>query len=174
MTHRRNKVKIPGKEIRLDRDELLVNTADLEGNVIYVNHAFTRTTGYSEAECLGQRGGMLDKNGMPLTIFELLWKSVSEGKDSCAYLAASTRSGDHFWILAHVMPNIQQGKVVGYHTIGRACNPATIEGTILPLYNDLVLAERSGAQDTGTLLDTMLADKGGSYELFVFGLMERD
>lgn len=167
-------MKISGKEVRLDRDELLVDKTDLDGHLTYVNHAFTKITGYSEAECLGQRRGILDKNGMPQTVFELLWKTVGEGRDACAYLNATTKTGDHVWIIAHVMPNIQQGKIVGYHTIGRACNPATIKGTILPLYNDLDRAERDATKDTGALLNAMLADKGGSYELFVSDLMEMD
>lgn len=167
-------MKLPGKEVRLDRDEMLVNKVDLNGHVTYVNHTFTKITGYSQTECLDQRRGIVDKNGMPQTIFNLLWNTVNEGRDACAYLATATKFGDHVWVIAHVMPNIQQGKLVGYHAIGRACNPATIKGSILPLYNRLDRAERSGAEDTAALLDTMLTDRGGCYEIFISELMEKD
>jgi PAS domain S-box-containing protein len=53
---------------------------DASGLVQWVNPAFTRLTGYAEAEALGQHTRILKSGVMPAAVYEELWRTVLAGK----------------------------------------------------------------------------------------------
>ena len=53
---------------------------DREGRFIWVNHAFTRLTGYSAAEVLGQSPSLLKSGAHDSGFYQNLWKTIASGK----------------------------------------------------------------------------------------------
>jgi len=92
----------------------------------------------------------------------------------------ATKSGDHYWVIAHVTPSVEGGKIVGYHSTRRVPNPNTIQNTIIPLYDELNAIEKNnaskkdGLQESVDALHKKLGAQGVSYDEFVSKLMRDD
>jgi len=169
-----------GKEVFFDRDDLIVSKTDLKGHLTYTNHTFLEIAGYTEEECLGQSHNMIRNPNMPRAVFELLWQNISKGEEIFAYVVNATKSGDHYWVIAHVTPSRENGNIVGYHSTRRVPNPTTIKTVIEPLYDQLKSIEdkqsnrKDGIQDSVEYLTKVLDEKGLSYNEFIASLAKDD
>ena len=169
-----------GKEVFFDRDDLIVSKTDLKGRLTYTNHTFLDIAGYSEADCIGQPHNMIRNPNMPRAIFELLWANIAKGEEIFAYVVNLTKNGDHYWVIAHVTPSMENGKIVGYHSTRRVPNPQTIKNVIEPLYDQLKSIEdknsnrKDGIQESVNSLMSILRDKGVSYNEFIASLAKDD
>lgn len=169
-----------GKEVHFDHDELIVSKTDLQGRITYANHTFLKIAGYEEAECIGQQHNLIREPNMPRAVFELFWSTLAEGKEIFAYVVNSTKAGDHYWVIAHGTPSVQNEKTVGYHSTRRVPNPDTIQNVIVPLYDKLLSIEqknpskKDGLQESVNTLLGILSEKKVSYDEFMAGLMRND
>lgn len=167
---------LTGVERHFRDDELIVSKTDLQGRITYCNDVFMRVAGYKEAELLGKPHNIVRHPAMPRCVFKLLWDTIESGKEIFAYVLNRAKNGDHYWVFAHVTPDIDSGgRVTGYHS-----NRRTVEPQVVPVVQGLyaqLLSEEERHSDrkagmaaaTGMLLQT-LATKGVSYEQFVLGL----
>ena len=169
-----------GNEVFFDRNDLIVSKTDLKGRLTYCNHTFLEMAGYSEADCIGQPHNMIRNPNMPRAVFELLWVTIAKGEEIFAYVVNETKSGDHYWVIAHVTPSMENGSIVGYHSTRRVPNPQTIQNVIVPLYDQLKAIEdknpnkKDGIQDSVNALMGILKDKGVSYNEFIASLAKDD
>lgn len=169
-----------GKEVFFDRSDLIVSKTDPQGRLTYTNHTFLEVAGYEEAECIGKQHNMIRNPNMPRAIFDLLWTTIASGREIFAYVVNATKSGDHYWVIAHVTPSRADGRIVGYHSTRRVPNPDTIRNTIIPLYDRLNAIEarnsskKEGLRDSVGALRQMLAEKSVTYDEFMAGLMRND
>jgi PAS domain S-box-containing protein len=167
-----------GIERFFDREEIIVSKTDPRGRITYANHLFLRIAGYTEAEVLGQPHSFIRHPEMPRCVFKLLWDTIQRGEEVFAYVFNMTKSGDHYWVLAHVTPTFDAaGQITGYHS-NRRCPDSSAIATIRPLYAALLDAERGHATKadavaaSSKLLTETLSRNGLSYEAFVFSLMQ--
>jgi PAS domain S-box-containing protein len=173
-------MQFSGREVYFERDALIVSKTDLQGRLTYTNHTFLEIAGYEEAECIGQQHNMIRNPNMPRAVFELLWKTIAEGQEIFAYVVNSTKSGDHYWVIAHVTPSVENGQIVGYHSTRRVPNPNTIQNTIIPLYDELNAIEagnaskKDGLNQSVEALHKILASKSVGYDEFMSELMRGD
>jgi len=169
-----------GKETFFDRDDLIVSKTDLKGRLTYTNHTFLDMAGYDESEVIGQPHNVIRNPNMPRAVFELLWTTIAKGEELFAYVVNSTKSGDHYWVIAHVTPSRENGKIVGYHSTRRVPNPQTIKNVIEPLYDQLKSIEdknpnkKDGIQESMSTLMGILSDKGVTYNEFIASLAKDD
>jgi len=169
-----------GKEVFFDRNELIVSKTDLKGRLTYANHTFLEIAGYTEAEVIGQPHNMIRNSNMPRAVFELLWSTISKGEELFAYVVNSTKAGDHYWVIAHVTPSLEDGKIVGYHSTRRVPNPDTIKQVIEPLYDQLKSIEdrnpnkKAGIAAATRALNEILRDKDVTYSELVASLAKDD
>jgi PAS domain S-box-containing protein len=169
-------VSPPGRERLLGPDDLIVSKTDLQGRITYANRTFQRIAGYSESELLGAPHSIVRHPAMPRCVFKLLWDTLQSGNEIFAYVLNLAKSGDHYWVFAHVTPSFDDaGRIVGYHSNRRAPERAAIEKA-RGLYEVVLAEERlhSSPQrqvEAGLALVTKtLADAGVSYDQFVFSL----
>ena len=168
---------LTGKEIHFDDNELIVSKTDLKGHLTYCNDVFLRMAGYSESECLGQPHSMIRHPDMPRAIFALLWQEIQAGREIFAHVMNRCKNGDHYWVLAHVTPSRDMsGATVGYHSSRRVPDRTVLEGTIMPLYREILEVERSvsnrkeGVAAGLELIESKLAETGLAYDEFVMTL----
>lgn len=164
-------------ERRFDENEIIVSKTDLKGHMVYVNRVFMAISDYDESELLGQPHSMIRHPDMPRCVFKLLWDRLQSGKEIFAYVKNMTKTGDFYWVLAHVTPTIlASGETVGYHSNRRVPDRRILDGTIVPLYRSLKEIEdrdadrRAGLQKSSEKLATILKEKGVSYDEFIFSL----
>jgi PAS domain S-box-containing protein len=165
------------REVFFSERELIVSKTDLRGRITYANQTFCRVAGYAEHEILGQPHSIIRHPDMPRTVFKALWDTIAEGKEIFAYVKNMAKSGDYYWVYAHVTPSFgPDGKIVAYHSNRRSPKRAAIDKVIAPLYAAILAEEARHKNGKDALaagvecLTNILNAKGLSYEAFVLTL----
>lgn len=112
-------VHVTDVETGFPSGELIVSQTDPAGIIIMCNEAFVRMSGYSKEELMGEPHHILRHPDMPAPAFADLWKTVQAGKKWEGYVKNLRKDGGFYWVLATVVPNVRQGKVVAYTSVRR-------------------------------------------------------
>lgn len=165
-----------GREVMLGLEDIIVSKTDLTGKIIYANDVFNQIAGFVESEVIGQPHAFIRHPDMPRCVFKLLWDSIQSGKEIFAYVVNMTKTGDHYWVFAHVTPSVdERGAVVGYHSNRRSPDRAAID-KVRALYSRLSSIERQHSRKADAIaasmqeLERVVGEKHASYEEFVFSL----
>lgn len=164
-------IKPTNVERELAADAFVVSMTDRNGNITYVNRTFLAISGFTEEELLGQPHNIVRDPAMPASIFKMLWQALGRGEEMALYIRSLGKDGSHHWGFSSLVPSHDgAGNVVGYYSVRRKAAPAGVS-VIGDLYRVMRDAEARGGIDAGMqVLDRVLAEKGQSYEEFVFGL----
>ena len=161
-------------------DELIVSKTDLRGVITYANDVFLRVSRYELDEVIGRPHNLIRHPQMPRAVFALLWQTLSEGRELFAYINNLASDGAHYWVLAHVTPSYgPDGRIVGYHSNRRRPSTGAIR-TVAPLYQQLLAEERrhptakAAVTASSRLLDELVAAQAGSYEEFIWSVVNRE
>jgi PAS domain S-box-containing protein len=164
------------REVFFDADDIIVSKTDIKGRITYANDVFLNIAGYSEREVLGQPHSIIRHPDMPRAVFKLLWDTVLSGQEIFAYVKNMAKSGDHYWVFAHVTPTYDGArKITGFHSNRRVPTRAAVN-TVMPIYVELLKIEnthRNGkeALAAGTaLLEEFIVSKKTSYDQLVLSL----
>lgn len=175
-----NRPHLTGIETRFGRDEIIVSKTDTRGVITYANEVFVRVSAYPEGELVGRPHNLIRHPDMPRCVFRLLWETIRAGEEIFAYLLNRAKTGDHFWVLAHVTPTFDAaGRIVGYHSNRRSPAGAAV-ARVWPLYQKLLAAEAGAAGGeaavrAGTrLLTDTLAAAGVTYPEFVWSVINAE
>lgn len=170
------KIRPTGVERTFDPDEIIVSKTDLKGRITYANEVFLRVAQYTEREVLGQAHNIVRHPDMPRCVFKVLWDTIQSGEEIFAYVLNMARSGDHYWVFAHVTPSYNRhGAMVGYHSSRRVPDRGAV-AKAKALYATLLAEERRHATPRDQIaasLPLLLATLEQSrmpYEEFVFTL----
>lgn len=159
------------QELTFGEEEFIVSKTDLEGKISYGNALFIAISGYSEMELMDKPHKILRHEEMPSIVFKLLWSRIREGKEIFAYVKNKTKTGDFYWVFAHVTPSFDTNrKISGYHSVRRKPTQKALE-IIKPLYATLLQKEKNGGMSASdATLNQILKDKGQSYDEFILSL----
>ncbi|MEI8194385.1 MAG: EAL domain-containing protein [Phycisphaerae bacterium] len=81
----------------------------------YVNPAFTKTTGYSTAEAIGQNPRIMKSRLMPAETYTAMWRELTAGREWRGELQNRRKNGELYWELAVISPlRDPNGKVTHY------------------------------------------------------------
>lgn len=168
-----------GRERTFGVDEVIVSKTDLKGKITYANEVFCRIALYRLEELFGAPHSIVRHPDMPRCVFKLLWDTISAGQEIFAYVKNMARTGDHYWVFAHVTPTFgPTGEIVGYHS-NRRCPTRSAIQAVEPLYRSLLEIERSHASGPAGLtaslhaVSELLASKGVTYDEFIFSITPR-
>lgn len=157
--------------------DLIVSKTDLKGRLTYVNEVFCKISGYTEAELLGEPHSMIRHPDMPRAVFKLLWDTILAGREIFAYVKNMAKTGDYYWVLAHVTPSYDEmHRIQGFHSNRRIPDPVIIENTIAPLYAEVLREEKKYANGKEELaagfrfLTNFLQSRNTTYDALIFSL----
>jgi len=140
-------IRPTNREVFFDKDDIIFSKTDLKGRITYANQVFCHIAGYTERELLGEPHSIIRHPDMPRCVFKLLWDRILGGDEVFAYVKNMAKSGDHYWVFAHVTPSFgPDRKVIGFHSNRRVPERPAIEA-IAPLYAELIrieAAQRNG------------------------------
>lgn len=163
-----------GRERPWGAEEIIVSKTDLKGHITYANDVFIRVAEMEENELLGKPHNVIRHPGMPRCIFKLMWERIQSKQEIFAYVNNLAKSGDNYWVFAHVTPNFAPtGNVTGYTSFRRKPLSEQVR-LIAALYEDLVGEEtrhsspKDGLAASYALLEQTLKTKGLSYDEFLF------
>ncbi len=130
------------EEVPFPDGRLIVSRTDLKGMITHCNASFVAMSGYSREELIGAEHSILRHPDMPAIAFKGLWDDVEAGKNWHGYVKNLRKDGKFYWVHAAVVPNIRQGKVVGYTSVRRKPSRKKVDEAT-ELYKTL-LAEEKG------------------------------
>ncbi|MDP1614284.1 MAG: PAS domain-containing protein [Methylococcales bacterium] len=110
--------------------KLIVSTTDKDGIITHVNKAFVEMSGYTEDELMGSPHSILRHPDMPPAAFKNLWDTVNRGEHWQGFVKNLRKDGGYYWVMATVIPNIRQGKVVSYTSVRRKPSRTKVEECI--------------------------------------------
>ena len=170
---------VTGIEQTFGSDEFIVSKTDPGGRITYANHVFTRVSGYTAGELIGKPHNIVRHPSMPRGVFKLLWDELAAGREVFAYVINLTKTGDHYWVFAHITPSFDPArKIVGFHSNRRTPNRAAIPA-VTELYAQMLQEEaklsdrRAAAAASRGWLERTLAARSLTHEQLVFELEGR-
>lgn len=159
-------------ELTFPENELIVSKTDAKGRITYGNKLFMELAKYNEAELIGAPHNIVRHPDMPKTIFWYLWDRIGSGKEIFAYVKNLSGDGSYYWVLANVTPSFNaKGEVIGYYSVRRKPDQKIVQEKVIPLYKELLEAEKNSGLEGGKKYMNELLNKGGiSYEEFIISL----
>ena len=155
-------------------EEVIVSKTDLKGRITYGNDVFTRMAQYTPKEYLGKPHNLIRHPDMPRCVFKFLWDTLADKREIFAYVINMAKSGDHYWVFAHVTPSFDSnGNLTSYHSNRRKPQPAQI-AAVKGIYAALLKEEAQHASPKDALaasydlLVKTIQSTGMSYDEFIF------
>ena len=136
----RRKVFITDIKAPYPDGKLIVSRTDTNGFITHVNRAFQEMSGFSQEELINQPHHILRHPDMPKAAFEDLWATVKAGKKWHGYVKNLRKDGGYYLVYATVIPNVRDGKIVGYTSVRRKPSPRKM-AEALTLYAQLLQEE---------------------------------
>jgi PAS domain S-box-containing protein len=110
--------------IALDQSANEVIITRKNGEIEYVNKAFTSVTGYSASEVLGKNPRILKSGVQSPEFYEDLWKTLIHGKQWIGEFHNRKKNGELYWEAATITPIINQEKeIVSFIAIKEDISP---------------------------------------------------
>ncbi|MDI3325517.1 PAS domain-containing protein [Pontibacterium granulatum] len=110
---------IVDREVPYPDGKLIVSRTDSKGIITHANQAFVDMSGYTRDELIGVNHYILRHPDMPAVAFAGLWETIEAGKKWHGYVKNLRKDGSYYWVKATVIPNIRNGKLVGYTSVRR-------------------------------------------------------
>lgn len=102
----------------LDFSDGIVVITDIEGNIQYVNKAFTEKYGYTHEEAIGQNPRILNTGYHDAAFYYNLWNTIRHGETWKGNFRNHSKTGEIIWEHATINPiKDEQDEVIGYIAI---------------------------------------------------------
>ncbi|MFA6189705.1 MAG: PAS domain-containing protein [Sulfuricurvum sp.] len=157
----------------MNENDFIVSKTDARGKITYGNRIFIKMSGYEEGELLGAPHSILRHPDMPKIVFKLLWDRIQNREEIFAYVKNLAKDGSYYWVFANVTATLNtNGSIRDFHSVRRKPSQKALD--VIPgIYAQLLAAERTGGMDASlNLLNTVLNDKGITYDEFVLSLQQ--
>ncbi|HCV12839.1 MAG TPA: hypothetical protein DGC76_03925 [Candidatus Accumulibacter sp.] len=99
----------------VEQSPVTIVITNRNGDIEYVNPSFTRVTGYSRLEAIGQNPRILKSGDVSAEVYETLWRTLLQGKVWTGLLHNRRKNGTLFWESASIAPLFgDHGEVTRY------------------------------------------------------------
>lgn len=134
---------------------LIVSRTDREGFITHANDAFVQMSGgYSLEELIGAPHHLLRHPDMPSAVFKELWDDCTNRRKWHGYVKNLRKDGAYYWVYATVVPNVRNGRVVGYTSVRRKPSRTKIN-ELIPVYQQQLAQERANSAGRNDGQDTL-------------------
>ena len=123
----RENLPVSNQEYLIPAGDTLMSTTDKLGNITYANEAFSRASGFSIEELIGQPHNIVRHPDMPEEAFADMWQAIAKGRSWTALVKNRRKNGDHYWVRANAAPMVRNGEHVGYISVRTVPERAEIE-----------------------------------------------
>jgi len=112
----RKKAELESKKlsVAIDQNPNAILITNILGKIEYVNNAFTKTTGYSYDEVIGQNPNFLQSGKETVEKYQQLWARISQGKNWQGTLINKKKDGTIYTDNTMIFPVIDRNNSVVY------------------------------------------------------------
>lgn len=115
---KKNEEELRKLSLAVEQSPVSIVITDLQGTIEFVNPEFSRLTGYSFAEVLGENTGILKSGETPPEVYAQLWQTISAGKVWEGEFYNRRKDGEEFIEHAIISPIFnQKGEITHYMAI---------------------------------------------------------
>ncbi len=86
----------------------IVSSADVKGNIIYVNEKFCQISGYSAAELIGQNHRIVKSGYHSDELFKQMWQTIGQGKIWHGQIKNKKKDAGFYWVNATIVPFLNE------------------------------------------------------------------
>ena len=98
--------------------QVTVLVIDLDGNIVYVNSDFEKTSGYSSQEVVGKHAALLKSKAQPDTFYRELWSTITSGNTWQGVLINQRKDGSLYHEEGTVFPiRNEQNEITNYAVV---------------------------------------------------------
>ena len=157
-----------GHEIKCAYQEIIVSRTDIEGNIIYYNSTFSKVNGFKGASVINQPYNIIRHPDMPKTIFDIIWKVISNGYPIQAIVKNKTKDNYYYWSMVEWrVQKDNQNNIISYLAKERQA-PQKIIDIMEPLYKMLYDIEKNhGMKSALIYLRSYLDEKEMTYSQYL-------
>ncbi|OLN26463.1 Chemotaxis protein methyltransferase CheR [Desulfovibrio sp. DV] len=149
--------KVRKLSLAVEESPSIVVMTDPAGIIEYVNHAFTRVTGYAASEAVGRRCALLASGETPPEVSRSLWDAVTQGRVWRGKFRNRRKNGEIYSEQACVTPIRDTGEaIVGYLKMAEDISALEDNETALRAERDLI----ARIADTSPAAITVIAPDG--------------
>lgn len=99
----------------IEQSSASVVITDVNGKIEYVNPAFTKLTGYTYSEAIGQNPRVLKTGHTPLSGYQQLWGNITRLKEWNGEFLNKKKNGETYWEYAVISPVVNdQGEIINF------------------------------------------------------------
>lgn len=99
----------------------VVSQTDVQGNITYINENFTKVTGYSKEEVIGQNHRILKHPMTNPAVYKDMWETITQGKVWRERVLNKNKDGSDFWGDTIIIPfkDLQTNEIIQYIAVRR-------------------------------------------------------
>ena len=164
---------ISNKENELNENDFIVSKTDTSGKIIYCNEIFTKMSGYPASSLIGANHNLIRHPDMPRIAFKIAWDLIKDSKEFFGFVKNLSADGSSYWVFAYMTADLDSnGKIISYTSVRRKASQSALNH-IIPIYKQLVDAEKRGALEASKkLLDEILQKNKKNYNQFILDLQK--
>jgi diguanylate cyclase (GGDEF)-like protein/PAS domain S-box-containing protein len=104
--------------IKIVDENVIISQTDLDGLITYASDAFSKISGYSKKELLGENHNIIRHPDMPDKLFEELWDTILAGDTWHGEIKNRKKDGTYYWVDSDVSPLLDRyGVTYGYMAV---------------------------------------------------------
>lgn len=132
---------------------VITSSTDLSGRITHASAAFCQISGYRLEELIGHSHNIVRHPDFPASVYRDMWRQLKRGESWSGELKNLSRSGQTYWVYAHIEPICDQNQnVTGYTAIRqditgqKQIEELSIRDALTGLYNRRKLNESLAQQ----------------------------
>jgi len=152
----------------LEPDITLVYKLTKDGQIKFINKAFTDITGFTEKDLINENHVIIQHPKMPKIIIDLSWEAIHNGQHTYSISKNITKNGEYFWTIADIHSR-KSDKLSTSVFIRKKFLPTNIKEEFEKLYEVLYRIENSGGgtKIARKYLDGWLEDRDADYNSYI-------
>jgi len=102
-------------ELAVKQSPVSITITDSEGHIEFVNQQFTRLSGYSQEEVLGQKPSILKSGKTKPEVYRKMWETISSGSIWYGELLNKSKDGSLYWVSASISPILDENQIITHY-----------------------------------------------------------